>query len=435
MIFFFPDSQDLVDPSFDFETETRAEFRIRQRDDLYAHEVFAEPPFDGVLVSKAIVDGSGSGSGRYTLAQRHRLLRVGIREFLRLDTRPDGRHLKTMGDCGAFTYKDEDVPPFTPEDVVSFYDECDFDLGVSVDHAILAYVPEADGGFVQDSIAPKVRDRQNLTLELAAEFLKLRNSQGCRFEPLGVAQGWSPASYAHAVAELQAMGYDYIALGGMVPLKTREILEVLEQVDTVRKRDTRFHLLGVTRTEHLESFQRYGVVSFDSTSPFRQAFKDDRDNYHTANRTYVAIRIPQVEGNAKLLRRIRAGKVDQKRARELEQSCLAALRAFDQENCTITEVLNLLREYEQIHDDRKDRSNAYRQTLEARPWKNCPCDVCRQVGVDVIIFRGSERNKRRGFHNLSVFYRRLQRELRPAAAVDYSDRTGTSLALCGECTN
>ena len=416
MRFFFPDSQDQVDPSFDFETETRAEFRIRQRDDLYAHEVFEKPPFDGVLISKAIVDGSGTGAGRYTLAQRHRLLRVGIREFLRLESRPGERRLKTLGDCGAFTYKDEDEPPFTPEEVVRFYDECDFDLGISVDHAILAYVSEADDGFVEDSIDPKLRERQKLTLALADDFLKLRNSQDCRFEPLGVAQGWSPNSYATAVAELQAMGYDYIALGGMVPLKTREILAVLERVHAVRREDTRFHLLGVTRTEQLDRFQKYGVVSFDSTSPFMQAFKDDRDNYHTAQRTYVALRVPQVEGNPKLLRRIRAGEVDQKLARELEQGCLSALRKFDREECAVDEVVQLLRDYEQIHDGRKDRSPAYRETLEARPWKSCPCDICRQVGVDVVIFRGSERNKRRGFHNLAVFYSRLNRQIEAARA-------------------
>lgn len=432
MIFFFPDSQDVVDPSFNFETETRAEFRIRQRDDLYAHEVFEEPPFDGVLVSKAIVDGSGSGSGRYTLAQRHRLLRVGIREFLRLDARPGGHRLKTLGDCGAFTYKDEEVPPFTPEDVVSFYDECNFDLGVSVDHAILAYVPEADDGFVQDSIAPGLRARQDLTLQLAEEFLELRNSQDCRFEPLGVAQGWSPNSYAHAVSRLQEMGYGYIALGGLVPLKTREILAVLERVSAVRHANTRLHLLGVTRTEHLEAFQRYGVASFDSTSPFMQAFKDDRDNYHTLERTYVAIRVPQVEGNAKLLRRIRAGEVDQKRARDLEQRCLTALRAFDRGDCEVEEVVALLREYEQIHDDRKDRSRAYGETLAARAWKSCPCDICRRIGIEVVIFRGSERNKRRGFHNLSVFYRRFQREMRPAELVSVADPANGRVATFGD---
>ena len=44
MKFFFPDSQDQVDPSFDFETEERSEFRLRHRDDRYAHEEFAEHP-------------------------------------------------------------------------------------------------------------------------------------------------------------------------------------------------------------------------------------------------------------------------------------------------------------------------------------------------------------------------------------------------------
>src|SRR2546425_1360668 len=85
MKFFFPDSQDLVDPSFDFHTERRAVDRLRQRDDVYAHEVFSAPAYDGILVSKGIVEGFGGSGGRYTLAQRHRLLRVGVREFFRLD--------------------------------------------------------------------------------------------------------------------------------------------------------------------------------------------------------------------------------------------------------------------------------------------------------------------------------------------------------------
>jgi hypothetical protein len=37
MKFFFPDSQDQVDPRFDFESEEHSPFRVRQRDDRYAH--------------------------------------------------------------------------------------------------------------------------------------------------------------------------------------------------------------------------------------------------------------------------------------------------------------------------------------------------------------------------------------------------------------
>ena len=136
MKFFFPDSQDLVDPSFDFVTERRSTTRLRHRDDVYAHEVFSRPAYDGLLVSKGIVDGVGPSSGRYTLAQRHRLLRVGVREFFRLDDAPG--HLPVIGDCGAFTYVREKTPPYTVDEVIDFYNECRFDYGISVDHVILA---------------------------------------------------------------------------------------------------------------------------------------------------------------------------------------------------------------------------------------------------------------------------------------------------------
>jgi len=83
MKYFFPDSQDTVDPSFDFERESRSIERVRQRDDQYAHEVFSTPAYDGLLVSKGIVDGISGNTGKYTLAQRHRLYRIGGHEFFR----------------------------------------------------------------------------------------------------------------------------------------------------------------------------------------------------------------------------------------------------------------------------------------------------------------------------------------------------------------
>jgi hypothetical protein len=142
MKFYFPDSQDFVDPSFDMRTERRSPHRVRQRDDLYAHEVFSPVPFDGVLVSMAIVLGFGSGTGKYSVAQRQRFLRQGVREFLRV---PPDSHLETFGDCGAFSYVREHEPPFAAEDVFNFYEESGFDLGLSIDHVIPVYKPEFDG--------------------------------------------------------------------------------------------------------------------------------------------------------------------------------------------------------------------------------------------------------------------------------------------------
>jgi hypothetical protein len=416
--FFFPDSQDFVDPSFDFLTERRADTRLRSRDDRYAHEVFGHPPFDGLLVSKAIVDGvDASGkTGKYSLAQRHRLLREGVREFFRLDDRPASQLLVTMGDCGAFSYVKEETPPFSVDEVIDFYEACGFNYGVSVDHVILGFDPGLDDTFPGlTAVSPEFERRQAITLDLAREFHRRHKARRCRFEPVGVAQGWSPASYTAAVRQLQKIGYTRIALGGLVPLKTRDILSILSSVSDVRRSDTALHLLGVTRTDHVEAFGRYGVTSFDTTSPFLRAFKDAKENYYTPTETYTALRVPQVEGNRALQYLIRSGKVDQRKARVLEQECLTKLRQFDLGKTNSGQVLSTLLEYEKLANTGragwKSREAAYRRTLEARPWSSCKCEVCAAIGVDVIIFRGSERNKRRGFHNLFVLYGRLHEEL------------------------
>jgi hypothetical protein len=314
-----------------------------------------------------------------------------------------------MGDCGAFSYVREKRPPFTVQEVLDFYVQCGFDYGLSVDHVILGFQPELDECIPALDVVPEEwRERQEITLELAEEFMKCSTSQRCRFVPVGVAQGWSPRSYANAVEELQKLGYRYIALGGMVPLKTNEILSCLRRVKKVLRRGTRLHLLGVTRIDRTQEFKQLGVISFDSTSPLRQAFKDDKDNYYTPDRTYSAIRVPQVEGNAKLRNRIVAGEVNQGEARRLERGCLQSLERFDEGQCEADEVLRVLRDYEKMHDCRSDRSEVYAEILKDQPWKSCPCEICKRLGIHVILFRGAERNRRRGFHNLFVFFERLR---------------------------
>jgi len=354
MKFVFPDSLDLVDPSFDFATEERSSDRVRQRDDQYAHEVFREVPFHGLLVSKAIVDGlAGASSAKYTMAQRQRLLREGVRPFFRLSE----TNLFTMGDCGAFSYVREKEPPYTVEEVARFYANCGFDIGISVDHVILDFNEKYDEALPGLDLVPAMwRERQTITLELASQFLSLHKRERPRFAPMGVAQGWSPQSYAFA------------------------------------------------------TFASLGTSSFDSTSPLRQAFKDDKDNYYTIDTTYAAVRVPQVEGNPKLGRQIKSGQVDFGKARTLEQRCLDVLARLDRGSAPLEEALDALRAYEVLYDPSVDRTEVYRRTLGDRPWKRCACEICQRLGIHVILFRGAERNRRRGFHNLYVFRQRLNRE-------------------------
>ena len=130
------------------------------------------------------------------------------------------------------------------------------------------------------------------------------------------------------------------------------------------------------------------------------------------DKAYSAIRVPQIEGNISLRKKIVAGEINQDAARKLEQECLLLLLRFDEGKESIEKVLKALREYEIIHDDKKkDRSVEYRRTLEDKPWKSCPCEICIQLGIHVVLFRGAERNRRRGFHNIFVVYEKLKNEL------------------------
>jgi hypothetical protein len=166
----------------------------------------------------------------------------------------------------------------------------------------------------------------------------------------------------------------------------------------------------VSRTDHLTEFSRLGIASFDSTSPLRQAFKDDRDNYYSDDYKYTAIRIPQIEGNPGLQRKISSGQVSQEQARRLEQASLEAMRLFEQGRRTVSQVLEVLLEYERFYDPdtKKNHAPAYEKTLTDAPWRRCPCEVCKTLKHHVILFRGAERNRRRGFHNVWTFYRQLQ---------------------------
>jgi len=308
-----------------------------------------------------------------------------------------------MGDCGAFSYVNAPEPPFTIENVLEFYMDCQFDYGISPDHVILGYQEDHS-----EKEVPQVwKDRFQITLDRADAFLKQSQHQKLPFTPMGAAQGWSPSSYAEAVDKLQDMGYDYVALGGMVPLKTTELMDCLEAVSKVKKSSTRLHLLGIARLEKLDEFERYGVTSIDSTSPLKKAFMDNKENYHTLGYNYTAVRIPQVDANNQLKKLILAGHIEFGNARRLELACFNGLLEYDQGKLSLDSLIERLTEYESVWHGKKDDSINYRKTLEDKPWKQCPCSICKSLGIHVVLFRGAERNRSRGFHNLFILRQRL----------------------------
>ncbi len=433
MKFIFADSLDYVDPAFDFVADRSAADRQPYWDDVYPHQILGYAPYDGVLVSRAILGGH-KVKGKYTPAQARRFETVGARKFLRLDT-PEFQHLPIFGDCGAFAYASEDKPPYSPAEIAEFYDDCGFTHGCSVDHIIFEHSPNNPPA---GEVAPSVRERFDITLENADAFLREVRANGSAFTPLGAVQGWSPSSMADAASQLVSMGYDYLALGGMVPLKALEISACVEAIRQAVPASTRLHILGFAKAEHIDVFKPLNVTSFDSTSPLIRAFKDAKQNYYlpgngTGLRYYTALRVPQSIENPRLQRLVKKGTFHAEDLTRLEGRTLRALRAYDAGEADLEEALSAVvsygailaaeRPYEDCASDPQIRKleERYRTTLFDKPWKECRCSICEEASIEVLIFRGSNRNKRRGMHNLAIYKNHLEKLDAPRAANDTYD--------------
>jgi hypothetical protein len=333
--------------------------------------------------------------------------------------------MSIFGDCGAFSYVERDTPPYTPEMMLDFYADGQFSHGCSVDHIIFDF-SETEYGMSGGS--PAARARFDITIENASRFLKASRSMSRSFTPIGVIQGWSPTSMAQAAGRLEKMGYKYLAVGGMVPLNARQIHLCLTEIRGRISRGTKLHLLGFAKAEQIHEFTGYGIASFDTTSPLRRAFKDARANYYhrvgNGRLSYfTAIRVPHATENSRLKQKARSSGSDQERLQRLERQSLETLRRFAVRRASVDKTVEAVIEYgrEFLWDPKKpDRLNesaittaeaAARRTLECRPWEQCRCRVCHEAGIETIIFRGSNRNKRRGFHNIRVYHNYVRQVL------------------------
>jgi hypothetical protein len=427
MKFLYSDTQDYVDPAYDFINDRPGPGRKRYWDDCYAHEIMDPPPYDGLLVSMSAVrqaPGVASSKVRYSTAEEQRLLRDGARKFLRYGGKKFSSRM-LMGDCGAFAYAELDKPAFSPNEVVEFYAEVGFTHGCSPDHIIFACDltnPPAS------ALEKSTIDRYEITQSNAEEFFKLTKKEGMPFEPLGAVQGWSPKSMANAAVNLEKMGYRYLAIGGLVPLKVDAIHQVLGALRSALKAETQIHLLGFAKADQIHEFVKYDIASFDSTSPLIRAFKDAKANYYIESASggldyYAAIRIPQAIENPRLMQGIKKGIFNTEDLLVREKKALDALRAFDKKQSSLKATYAAVVDYQQfltldsgdteakIQTELGKQNELIRRTLEDRPWQRCGCSICKAAGVEVIIFRASNRNKRRGFHNLGVYHKHLQRTL------------------------
>lgn len=371
--FFFPFGWDHVYHDFDRWNETWTTGFDHFK---FLWELNQTVPMDGVLISRNVIEESTNRKEKMEEAG-------GVKNFLRI---PEDVIL--FGDCGAFNYKDEPEPPYDPIETLDFYERMQFDRACTVDHLIVG--------------SDDKRDRWELTLSNAEKMIEACQRGDYSFELYGVVQGWDPDSYHESAQRLVEMGFENLAMGGLVGTRTREIISILQRCYPAwMDRDVNVHEFGIARWELFPFMQRYGVNSFDNTY-HQKAWRDRKNNYELSpENKYTAVRVPI------------SNQYSDERLPE-EQAVFDALKAYVKGEATPQEVVETLRKYEEVYAELKDKESRieifedlkdeYLETLRDRPWEDCDCHICDEYGVHVCIFRRNERNMRRGFHNLYRFY-------------------------------
>ena len=398
-LYFFPDWDDYVYEPFK-EDETNENRSPENR--RYAHEIFEDdPPYDGLLLS---LDQLRTKKG--PLNHLNKNDSSNFRDEMGIPER-----LLLFGDCGAFSYIKDPKPPLSCEKAASLYNQFGFDLGTSVDHIPISSISER-----------KQRYRMNLTAEYAKEFLEIHRGKKYQFDPIGSVQGITPKHYAHFASKYVNWGYKHIALGGLVRRQDSEILEIVTAVRETLQRHTRgkdeniwVHLFGILRPNLQRFFQHFGISSFDSASYLRKAWACPHRNYLRANgKWYGSIRVPFSTSKPMLEVAASDPKFSNNGAmQELEEECLTNLKLFDDKKISEQEVLESVNEYSALFQRKKTYnhfSERHKELLNERPWKKCKCKVCKDAGINIVVFRGANRNRRRGFHNTWVFYHKILRK-------------------------
>lgn len=403
--YFLPDWEDRLDPNFNFNNdEFSSEHRNNPyKNDIYIHQLFHKAPIDGFLVSLSIFQSKislNNNGAKYKIRNCSN-----IKEYLKI---PNNSSLNIIGDCGAFGYvaiENPPVPFYDTKNIAKLYEKLEFDMGVSVDHLAVDYIiiKNKENKREKKMLSKDIKDKRiKITLKNAEKFLDLHKKKKFNFIPIGVAQGYNLKTYKNSIKNLIEIGYEYIGIGGLVQYKTEFILDILNEIQNFLN-GTKIHLFGIARPNYSKHFERLGVASLDSASFFRRAWLRSGQNYLAPNgKWYTAIRIPQ-SSNPRIRKNANLNGFSLKKLKKLEEKAFNSLIKYENYEINLDNALKNILKYDRLllrNSDDKNLEKKYRRTLEDRPWEFCDCDICKNIGIHVIMFRGSNRNKRRGFHNI-----------------------------------
>ena len=402
--YFLPDWDDLLDPDFDFDGDSFSGASRSQRHDKHC-SVLMQPSrmSDGILVSLA-QQGTQKGP----------LRQVKGTEPGSLSPPPLRKHFGLasdqylFGDCGAFSYVSEKTPAISVDQAVALYESYGFDFGASVDHIPVAVVRN-NGERVELSDEQRQR-RVDITHGNARLFIESASQRKVGFTPVGTIQALSPEQYAQSVRDYYEFGYRHLAVGGLVPQRDADIEKTVKAVMQVAEELPErpwIHLFGIYRPKLQALFRELKVDSFDSASYFRKAWLRSDQNYLASDgQWYAALRVPMTS-DGRTRSRLEGMDVNIDELEVQERKVLSLLTQYDNDEVNVSEVLEAILEYDS-HLARSSETESmrakYKRTLTERPWRSCHCNFCKSLGIHMLIFRGANRNKRRGAHNTLMLY-------------------------------
>lgn len=406
MKFFFAENFDRVDPCYDFIKDCSEPGRNRQGEDVFCHELFPEPPYDGVLVSRSTIESKKS---RCTQPERFRIKREGIRNFLRFPRakfKGDPQEYPIIGDCGSYSSLNKQGATFGVEDTFNFYVDGKFDYGISPDIIVTETCSDWDDARKRPS---DIESRVEQTYCQGKAFLSLCKDRQPAFIPIGAIQFWSIKSAGRYAKKFTDLGYQYIGVGGIAHRPTQEIFNIVGEIRERIPAAVKLHLFGFTRTKEIHRFFGFGITSIDSTSPLIKAFKDDRQNlFMQDGQSYMALRVPKLDRLPQSFFD-RQKTIDISVAERLESATLTRLREFDSGLCTAEKAVESVLEYQRYLVPGSGNRQEYLRTLTDRPWRRSSSPMLKSMGIDSVLLRGLNRDKRRGFHNLFVFHQKIKK--------------------------
>ncbi len=402
--YFLPDWDDLLDPLFNFKEDSFSGASRAQREDKHCC-VLMQPNriSDGILVSLAQQGTQKGPLRRLEGTEPGALSPPPLRKHFGLS---DNQYL--FGDCGAFSYVNEMHPTISVDQAVALYESYGFDFGASVDHMPVSVVSR-NGEKIELSERER-QERVDTTHENARLFIESARERKVGFIPVGTIQALTPERYAQSVRDYYEFGYRHLAIGGLVPQTDADIAKNIRAVMKVAEELPErpwIHLFGIYRPRLQELIRQLKVDSFDSASYFRKAWLRSDQNYLASNgQWYAALRVPMTK-DARTQSRLLAMDVDIDELKIQEREVMRLLSQYDEDQVQIGEVLEAVLNYDS-HLARSSETASmrakYERTLKDRPWRSCHCNFCENLGIHMLIFRGANRNKRRGAHNTLMLY-------------------------------